>query len=121
MGSEMTSLKQRLAQFPKEEIAWSGQGTTYCQSFPCKICSKPIGKNESRLVVTTRITFMRGDDEVDFYCVSCAKEIGHEFPKTTSKVESWKSTIFGIDKQIAKLQETKAKLQAKIAAAEFQK
>lgn len=48
----------------------------------CNDCKQPIPKNERHCVIEVQVNWMRGDDEVEFLCESCANKRGIQSPPT---------------------------------------
>lgn len=48
---------------------WSTQGMRQ----KCNACERIIRSSEIRWVIETQVSWFRGDDEVEFFCVECAK------------------------------------------------
>ncbi len=69
-------------QYPRAIYRWFLRGD---KKRECTDCEAPIDLHWPVLEITDQVDFMRGNDEVSYYCIDCALA-GHRdsIPKTTS-------------------------------------
>lgn len=96
------SLESKLAKYPKQKLEWR-KGHNKARSIRCDGCGNSFPREDDVLVLETQVDFFRGNDEVEFLCVECAKERGHEPPpsKSQRKREHLQQEIAAHTKKIA--------------------
>ena len=72
------NLQSKLAKYPKAKGEWCDHAPRTVNA--CDGCKGPIGKTDRVYAITTQVDFFRGNDEVEFVCVGCAKSMGQEVP-----------------------------------------
>lgn len=82
----------------------------------CDCCKSPIGPDDPICVIERQVSWFRGDDEVEAFCVVCAKPRGHRPPPTKAErlVEHLKGELTGCQRKVvnlkAEIQKTETRL-----------
>lgn len=115
------SLSKRLSRYPLASGEWF-KAEQRCFS-ECDGCKAPIVRGDDIYVIETEVSFMRGDDDVEAFCVKCAADKRQSPPPSkreqriknlTTEIELAKQRIetsTGNDDRIRKAQKVIAKCQ----------
>lgn len=112
------SLAQKMSEYPKAQPPkWvSAPGRAICSD-----CETVLPPGRRRCAIETRVSIMRGDDEVAFYCDSCANNRGHLTPEQEKQLNrvanrnQLQAAIARMEKRLAKLHEQLEIINRKIA------
>lgn len=88
----------------------------------CDQCGQPIGKNDRVCVIETQVSYMRGDDEVEFICEPCAvsRRITPPPTKAQRRYLHLVNTQAGLKKKVATLKKQLTAAERNLADVEHQ-
>ena len=49
-------------------------GKPFRGGVPCQLCKKLMVKNEKVHIITIQVSYMRGDDRIEYFCSDCLED-----------------------------------------------
>lgn len=88
----------------------------------CSSCGNSIPKGERVCVVEVQVNWMRGDDEVEKYCESCANARGMKSPPTKAerRLVHLRQEVLGLQRKVKRLRSQLASAELNLVEREAQ-